>query len=182
MNYGSAVKGVVEDHIKNMDALDAQEKELQEQVRQERITGRVAAEKRKEIEDKRAVAITTAQQKIRELHQQHDEAVDRWDMPEGSKLTDDAKLLAVDFPMNEAQFQAFCDKYRNNSVMLRLLAQYADKHEGLYAFRPEDATVRKAEFADYCERAAGCIRNHNTLQAAMFLDQRYVNPAVTYEY
>lgn len=182
MNYGSAVKGVVENHIKNMGALDNEARKIEEQLKQERITGRTAAEKRQELESKRAASLTDAQQKIRELHQQYDEAVDRWDMPEGSKLTDDAKLLAVDFPMNEAQFQMFCDKYRDNSVMLRLLSQYADKHEGLYAFRPENATVRKAAFADYCEMASGCIRTHNTLQAAMFLDGKYINPAVMYEY
>lgn len=182
MNYGNAVKGAVESHIKNMEALDNEARKIEEQLKQERITGRVAAEKRKEIEDKRAAALTDAQQKIRELHQQHDAAVDRWDMPEGSKLTDDAKLLAVDFPMNEAQFQMFCDKYRDNSVMLRLLAQYADKHEGLYAFHPEDATVRKAEFSDFCERAAGCIRNRNSIAAAMFLDGKYVPKSVLYEY
>lgn len=46
MNYGSAVKGVVENHIKNMDALDNEARKIEEQLKQERITGRTAAEKR----------------------------------------------------------------------------------------------------------------------------------------
>lgn len=184
MNFAKEVQKVVSNHVIYMDGLDAQEKELQEQVRRELITGRVAAEKRKEIEDKRAVAITTAQEEINRLHQEHDAAVDKWSMPDGSKLTDDAKLLAADFPMNRAQFQTFCDKYKSNSTMLMLLSQYADRHPDseLFADRPADEKARKAAFADYCERAIGCIRNHSTLQAAFFLDQRYVDPAVTYEY
>lgn len=184
MNFGAEVKAVVESHVASMDALDNEARKIEEQLKQERITGRVAAEKRKEIEDRRAVAITTAQEEINRLHLEHDAAVDKWSMPDGSKLTDDAKLFVADFPMNRAQFQMFCDKYKSNSTMLMLLSQYADRHPDseLFADRPADEKARKAAFSDYCERAAGCIRNHNTLQAAMFLDQRYVNPAVTYEY
>lgn len=184
MNFGAEVQKVVSNHVTYMDALDNEARKIEEQLKQERITGRVAAEKRKEIEDRRAAAITTAQEEINRLHLEHDAAVDKWSMPDGSKLTDDAKLLVADFPMNRAQFQMFCDKYKSNSTMLMLLSQYADRHPDseLFADRPEDATVRKAEFADYCERAAGCIRNHNTLQAAMFLDGKYIPPSVLYEY
>lgn len=184
MNYGNAVKGVVENHIKNMDALDSQGKELEQQFRAERITGRTAAEKRQELEGKRAAAIAAAQAEINRLHQEHDAAVDKWSMPDGSKLTDDAKLLAADFPMNQAQFQMFCDRYRDNSVMLTLLAQYADRHpdEPLFADRPADEKARKAAFADYCERAVGTCREHNSLQAAFFMDGKYLDPVVMYEY
>lgn len=184
MNYGSAVKGVVLNHAKNMDALDNEAQKIEEQLKQERITGRVAAEKRKEIEDCRTAALTDAQQKIRELHQQHDAAVDAWNALDGGKLHLDAELLKLDLPMNQTQYQQLVGKHKDNSLMLSLLAAYADRHqeEPLFADRPADEKTRKAEFSDFCERAIGCIRNHNTLQAAMFLDQRYVNPAVTYEY
>lgn len=184
MNYGNAVKGVVENHIKNMDALDSQGKELEQQFRAERITGRTAAEKRQELEGKRAAAIAAAQGEVNRLHQQHDAAVDAWNALDGSKLHPDAELLKLDLPMNQTQYQQLVSKHKDNSLMLSLLAAYADRHqeEPLFADRPADEKTRKAEFSDFCERAIGCIRNHNTLQAAMFLDQRYVNPAVTYEY
>lgn len=68
MNYGNAVKGVVENHIKNMDALDSQGKELEQQFRAERITGRTATEKRQELEGKRAAAIAAAQGEVNRLH------------------------------------------------------------------------------------------------------------------
>lgn len=184
MNYGNEVKAVVENHVTNMEVLDNQGKELEKQFHSERITGKVFAERRKEIEDQRAAAIAAAQGEINRLHQEHDAAVDKWSMPDGSKLTDDAKLLAADFPMNQAQFQMFCDKYRDNSVMLTLLAQYADRHPDseLFADRPADEKARKAAFADFCERAIGTCREHNSLQAAFFLDGKYLNPAVMYEY
>ena len=184
MNYGNAVKGVVENHIKSMDALDSEARKIEEQLKQERITGRTAAEKRQELEGKRAAALTDAQQKIRELHQQHDAAVDAWNALDGGKLHPDAELLKLDLPMNQTQYQQLVDKHKDNSLMLSLLSAYADRHqdEPLFADRPADEKARKAAFADYCERAIGTCRTHNTLQAAMFLDGKYIPPSVLYEY
>ena len=184
MNYGNAVKGVVENHIKNMDALDNEARKIEEQLEQERITGRVAAEKRQELESKRAAAIAAAQGEINRLHQEHDAAVDAWNALDGGKLHPDAELLKLDLPMNQMQYQQLVDKHKNNSLMLQLLAAYADRHqdEPLFADRPADEKARKAEFSDFCERAVGCIRNHNSIAAAMFLDGKYIPQSVLYEY
>lgn len=184
MNYGNEVKAVVENHVTNMEGLDSEARKIEEQLKQERITGRTAAEKRQELEGKRAAALTDAQQKIRELHQQHDAAVDRWNALDGGKLHPDAELLKLDLPMNHTQYQQLVDKHKDNSLMLSLLAAYADRHqeEPLFADRPADEKARKAAFADYCERAVGTCREHNSLQAAFFLDGKYLNPAVMYEY
>ena len=184
MNFGIEIKAVVAAHADNMDRIDNEERSLEQQVKQERITGKVALEKRKVLEDQRAAAHLSAAEKIRQLHREHDEAVDRWDMPDGSKLTDDAKLLSADFPMNQAQFQMLCDKYWDNSVMLRLLAQYADRHpdEQLFADRPADAAARKEIFADFAGRAIGALRDHNCLMTALFLDRKTIRPEVMYEY
>ena len=184
MNFGAEVKAVVESHVASMDALDNEARKIEEQLKQERITGRVAAEKRKEIEDRRAVAITTAQEEINRLHQEHDAAVDAWNALDGSKLHPDAELLKLDLPMNQTQFQQLADKHKDNSLMLSLLAAYADRHqeEPLFADRPADEKTRKSEFSDFCERAAGCIRNHNRIAAAMFLGGKYIPPSVLYEY
>lgn len=184
MNYGNEVKAVVENHVTNMEGLDSEARKIEEQLKQERITGRTAAEKRQELEGKRAAALTDAQQKIQELHQQHDAAVDAWNALDGSKLHPDAELLKLDLPMSQMQYQQLASKHKDNSLMLSLLAQYADRHpdEPLFADRPVDATARKSEFADFCERASGCIRNHDTLSAALFLSGNSVPKSVYYEY
>lgn len=184
MNFGAEVKAVVESHVASMDALDNEVRKIEEQLKQERITGRTAAEKRQELEGKRAAAITAAQGEINRLHKEHDAAVDRWNALDSSKLHPDAELLKLDLPMNQTQYQQLVDKHKDNSLMLSLLAAYADRHqeEPLFADRPADEKARKAEFVDYCERAVGCIRNHNSIAAAMFLDGKYVPKSVLYEY
>lgn len=184
MNYGKKVMEIVEAHVANMEDLDTQGRKLEQQFRAELITGKVYNERLKEIEDKRAAALTDAQQKIQELHQQHDAAVDAWNALDGSKLHPDAELLKLDLPMSQMQYQQLASKHKDNSLMLSLLAQYADRHpdEPLFADRPVDATARKSEFADFCERASGCIRNHDTLSAALFLSGNSVPKSVYYEY
>lgn len=184
MNFGVEVRKIVSNHVTYMDALDNEVRKIEEQLKQERITGRVAAEKRQELEGKRAAAITAAQGEINRLHKEHDAAVDAWNALDGSKLHPDAELLKLDLPMNRTQFQQLVNKHKDNSLMLQLLAAYADRHPDseLFADRPADEKARKRAFEDCCERASGCIRNHNTLQAAMFLDGRYIDPAAMHEY
>lgn len=184
MNYGKAVMAAVEAHISSMEGIDAQEREVEKELKEERITGRVAMERRKVLEDKRAALHLEAIEKINDLHRQHDEAVDKWNALDGSKLHADAEILKMDLPMNQTQYQQLVDKHRDNSLMLSLLAAYADRHpdEPLFADRPADEKIRKAEFADYCERAAGVCTNWNSLAAAMFLDGKSIPPSVGYDY
>lgn len=184
MNFGQKIKEVVENHVKAMEDMDNQGKALEKKFRSEEITGRNYNEQREAIESKRAAAIVATQQEINRLHQAHDKAVDEWNALDGSKLHADAELLKMDIPMSQVQYQQLCDKHRDNSLMLSLLAQYADRHQDqpLFADRPADAATRKSEFADYCERAIGTCRGHNSLAAAMFLDGLSVPPSVMYEY
>ncbi|WP_303791419.1 hypothetical protein, partial [Anaerotruncus colihominis] len=170
MNFGIEIKAVVAAHADNMDRIDNEERALEQKVKQEMITGKVALEKRKALEDQRAAAIAAAQGEVNRLHQQHDAAVDAWNALDGSKLHPDAELLKLDLPMNQTQYQQLVSKHKDNSLMLSLLAAYADRHpdEPLFADRPADEKARKAAFADYCERAIGTCRTHNTLSAALF--------------
>lgn len=52
--------------------------------------------------------------------------VDAWDQLDGSMITDDAKLLDAR-AVNPDQFKGLVRKYQNNSTMLQLLANYAEK-------------------------------------------------------
>ncbi len=184
MDCGKAVMTAVEAHISSMEGIDAQERKVNEELKRELITGRVAMERRKVLEDKRAALHLEAIEKINDLHRRHDEAVDKWNALDGSKLHADAEILKMDLPMNQTQYQQLVDKHRDNSLMLSLLTAYADRHpdEPLFADRPADEKIRKAEFADYCERAAGVCTNWNSLAAAMFLSGNSIPASVYYEY
>ena len=52
-------------------------------------------------------------------------SIEAWEKLDGSKLTDDAKLLKYDLP--PSQFYELAKKYKNNGTMCLVLAQYAEK-------------------------------------------------------
>ena len=65
-------------------------------------------------------------------------AVDTWNAMDGEKLHADAEILKLVIPMNQAQFQQLCEKHKDNSLMLSLLCQYADRP---LTRTPENATL-----------------------------------------
>ncbi len=54
--------------------------------------------------------------------------VKKWFELNPADITDDAKLLQMGFPMNQADFNSLCRKYENNGTMCRILKDYAEKH------------------------------------------------------
>lgn len=54
---------------------------------------------------------------------------DAWGKPDPAKITDDARLLEYD-AVSPEEFRSLVSKYENNSTMLQLLANYAEKKNG----------------------------------------------------
>lgn len=49
-----------------------------------------------------------------------------WGKLDGSKITDDAKLLKLD--LSSEEFEDLVERYKHNATMLHMLAQYAETH------------------------------------------------------
>ena len=121
---------------------------------------------------------------IEHIRRSHTEAVDKWNELSGDKLSADAELLKMDISMDQRQFQALCSKHKDNSLMLQLLCDYADRHsdEPLYADRPCDAKTRKADFDAYAASATNICRDPHSIRAGMFLENTGVPATCSYEY
>lgn len=184
MNYQKKVYDTVKSYIESLSALDEKEREINKQVQMETLARVTAEQQREELKAQRSAAYTEAIQEIEHIRRSHSEAVDKWNELDGSKLSDDAKLLEMDIPMNQVQFQQLCTKHKDNSLMLSLLCQYADRHKDsdLYADRPADAATRKAEFDDYAARATNVCREPQSIRAGLFLENNGVAESVSYEY
>lgn len=184
MNYKNKVYTTVTDYMKKLDALNEQECEIDRRVRAETLARVTAEQQREELKAQRSAAYTEAISEIEHIRRSHTEAVDKWNELDSSKLSDDAKLLEMDIPMNQTQFQQLCTKHKDNSLMLALLCQYADRHRDsdLYADRPADAATRKAEFDDYAARATNVCREPDGIRAGLFLENNGVPTSANYEY
>ncbi len=79
-------------------------------------------------------AKTTVTDQIAEAQTAGQHDIDAWGKLDGSKITDDARLLEHG-AVNPEQFRTLVEKYQDNSTMLQLLANYADKqNEGSGGF------------------------------------------------
>lgn len=184
MNYKNRIYDTVTAYMKKLSELDSLEKELAAQERAETISRVHAAERREEWEQQRKAAYENTINEIEHIRRSHTEAVDKWNELSGDKLSADAELLKMDISMDQRQFQALCSKHTNNSLMLALLCDYADRHqsEALYADRPADARQRKADFDAYAASATNICRDPHSIRAGMFLENTGVPATCSYEY
>lgn len=185
INYGRRVHDVVNAALEVTAGADAERDKLDQKMKDGRISQKFYGESVSELQRRKDRAICDANLEIEAIRQQHEKAVSDWNVLDGSKIDrDDAELLRLCDRMNPQQFQALCDKHRENATMLGLLADYADRHSalGLTADRPIDAKTRLSNFNAFAATASRAVKDPNTIQAALFIDGRADAPGVNYLY
>ena len=109
------------------------------QIEQRETISRVHAdERRAESQKQRSESYQAVLTEIEQIRADRAAAVDAWNAMDGAKLHADAEILKLDIPMNQTQFQQLCEKHKDNSLMLSLLCQYADRP---LTRTPENATL-----------------------------------------
>lgn len=183
--YGKKVHDVLDAALAVLGGVDAERKELDQKMKNGTITQKHYGETAAELQRRKDCAVIDANIEVEKIRREHEAAVSAWDTLDGSKIDhDDAELLRLCDTMTSEQFQQLCTKHKENSVMLKLLADYADRHAdlGLTADRPIDAKTRIGNFNQFCATASRAAKDPNTIQAAMFIDGRADTPGVNYFY
>ena len=183
--YGRRAHDVVNAALEVIGGVDAERKELDRKMKDGIITQKHYGETVAELQRRKDRAVVDANLAIEGIRREHEAAVDAWNVLDGSKIDhDDAELLRLCDRMTSQQYQALCDKHRENATMAKLLADYADRHAdlGLTADRPIDAKTRLTNFDTFCAAASRAVKSPNTLQAALFLDGRGDLPGTNYSY
>ena len=185
ISYGKRVHDVVNAALEVIGGADAERKQLDQKMKDGIISQKRYEETVAELQRRRDRATIDANLEVEKIRREHEAAVTAWDALDGSKIDEgDAKLLQLCDKMTVQQFQQLCTKHRENSVMLKLLADYAERHSGLglTADRPIDAKTRLTNFDTFCAAASRAVKSPNTLQAALFLDGRGDLPGTNYSY
>lgn len=183
--YGKKVHEIVNAALEVVNAANSERKRLDWRLNQGEIAEQEHLKAAAELRQRKAAAVADANLEIEKIRQQHAKAVSDWDTLDGSKLDEaDAKLLQLCDRMSTQQFQQLCTKHKENSVMLKLLADYADRHAdlGLTADRPADAKTRLRNFDAFCATASRAVKDPNTIAAALFVDGRADAVGVNYCY
>lgn len=185
MNFGKSVRESVALCVTTLEEITAAEKELAAARKAGKIAPADAEAKSAELACARADALGTVNTRIERDRLAHHAAVDEWNTADGSKIdTGDLKLLQADFHFDPAQFQALCDKHRDNATMLQLLAEYSEKHRdwNLTADRPIGAQARKDAFDRFCRDASSAARDPNSVHAALWLSGNGTAESVFIDY
>lgn len=183
--YGKKVHEIVNAALEVVNAADSERKRLDWRLNQGEISEQQHLKAAAELRQRKAAAVVDANLEIEKIRQQHAKAVSDWDTLDGAKLDEaDAKLLQLCDRMSAQQFQQLCTKHRENSVMLGLLADFAERHAdlGLTADRPADAKTRLRNFDVFCATASRAVQSPDTIAAALFVDGRADAPSVNYLY
>lgn len=183
--YGEKVHKIVDAALEVIGGADAERKQLDQKMKDGIITQKRYGETVAELQRRKDRAVVDANIAVEGIRREHEAAVNAWDTLDGSKIDhDDAELLRLCDRMTSQQYQALCDKHRENATMAKLLADYADRHAdlGLTADRPIDAKTRLSNFDTFCAAASRAVKSPNTLQAALFLDGRGDLPGTNYSY
>ena len=144
MNYKNRIYDTVTAYMAKLSEFDTLERELEAQERSETISRVHAAERREEWEQRRKSAYENTINEIEHIRRSHTEAVDKWNELSGDKLSADAELLKMDISMDQRQFQALCSKHKDNSLMLQLLCDYADRHpDEPLRFLPDEGQLHR---------------------------------------
>lgn len=185
ISYGRKIHDVVDAALEVINAADSERKRLDWRLNQGEIAEQQHLKAAAELRQRKAAAVIDANLAIEKIRQQHAKAVSDWDTLDGAKLDEaDAKLLQLCDRMSAQQFQQLCTKHRENSVMLGLLADFAERHAdlGLTADRPADAKTRLRNFDVFCATASRAVQSPDTIAAALFVDGRADAPSVNYLY
>ncbi len=185
INYGRRVHEIVDAALEVIGGVDAERKSLDQKMKDGIITQKRYGETVAELQRRKDRATIDANLEVEKIRREHEAAVNAWDTLDGSKIDhDDAELLRLCDTMTSEQFQQLCTKHKENSVMLKLLADYADRHAdlGLTADRPADAKTRLRNFDAFCATASRAVKDPNTIAAALFVDGRADAVGVNYCY
>lgn len=183
--YGRRVHDVVDAALEIINHANTERKQLDWRLNQGEIAEQQHLKAAAELRQRKAAAVADANVAIEKIRREHEAAVNAWDTLDGSKIDEgDAKLLQLCDRMTAKQFQQLCTKHRENSVMLGLLADFAERHAdlGLTADRPADAKTRLRNFDVFCATASRAVQSPDTLAAALFVDGRADTPSVNYYY
>lgn len=171
MKFTDKVMHVVKDALSQQERLNSQITELEAQYLQhEAISGQEFRERADELKKQQAAIIPNANLQLQEISRAYGAAVEKSMEIDGSMLHEDAQLLQLDLKMTPRQFEALVEKHKGNPLMVQLLQEYSNKHEGLYAGWLPTADTKILAFGNFITAAENSVRYPHGLQAAMLLE------------
>lgn len=134
--YMDKMKAAISDYYKQ-----AVEIEKQIKTNKERLQPTISYEANEKLNEQRRALYYKAKDAIDAAFQGVLASIDRWAVFDGTKITEDMKLLSGAFPLAEADVVGLIEKYQDNYTMLAALDKYAAEN----GFAQNRAQIRTPE-------------------------------------
>lgn len=168
MKYTEKVMNIVKSALSEMEQIAEQIEELNRRFKAEEISGKDYQAQKAELEKQQETVRLDATQKLQETARSYRVAVEQGAEIDSTMLHEDAKLLQLEMKMTPHQFEALAEKHKDNPLMVQLLQEYSNKHEGLFAGFLPTVEAKINAFDGFVRSAGNAIRTPDGLQAAFF--------------
>lgn len=101
----------------------------QKQKNAETYQAEVAEEQNRGIDAKLSQLYADTWRKLQDAQVAGIAQAEKWGELDGSKITDDIKLLGSHFELKKPQMEALVKKYRDNGTMMEAIGKYAQEHD-----------------------------------------------------
>ena len=179
MKYTEKVMNIVKNALTQVEQITGQVEELNRRFKAEEISGKDYQLQKEALEQQKTAVRMDATQKLQDTAGAYRVAVEQGAEIDGTMLHEDAKLLQLDMKMTPHQFEALVNKHKYNPLMVQLLQEYSNKHEGLYAGFLPTADAKINAFNSFIGAAQNTIRTPDSLSSAMFQKGGYIPAACT---
>lgn len=173
MKYTEKVMNIVKGALSKMEQITGQSKELDIRFKAEEISGVDYQAQKAELEKQLNTARYEANQQLQDTGKAYREAVEQGAEIDSTMLHDDAKLLQMDMKMTAHQFEVLVEKHKDNPLMVQLLQEYSNKHQGLYVGFLPTVDGKISAFDGFVCAAMNTLRTPDSMQAAFFQDGKY---------
>lgn len=137
--YLSEMRNALSSYYTSAQALMAQKQKNSETYQAE-----VAEEQNRGIDAKLSQLYADTWKKLQDAQAAGIVQAEKWGELDGSKITDDLRLLGGHFELKKPQVEALIERYRDNGTMSQAIAKYAKDHNMEYLNVPNVAGKKEA--------------------------------------
>ncbi len=137
--YIAQMRNALEDYYTSAQALMEQKQKNSETYQAE-----VAEEQNRGLDAQLSQLYSEAWGKLQNAQAAGIAQAEKWGELDGSKITDDVRLLGGHFELKKPQVEALVEKYRGNGTMMEAISKYAQDHGMGYLNIPSVAAKKEA--------------------------------------
>ena len=179
MKFTEKIMGIVSQAVKVYNDLTEQRRDIQRKFAEDKLSQSVYRSLLDSVNEQIDENYKYARKNIEAVRRSYKTVVEANSLVTGDMLSEDAKLLELPVELTPEQFDNLVGKHRGNPLMCNLLRLYMKNHPNKYEAYLPTTEQKIADFSGFCEAATVAVKEPDTLQAAFFLDGKYIPVSAT---